>query len=152
MKSILGGTVYSRVIDGWIVYWESQGDYRRWCLQEHPSNSAKLLVVMFNPSSISGDGANLRRDTTLRILREVCEGSGLNPFVLNLFDPAAPSPKAFFRNWNERDGNKLIYDHVAHLGLKAILFAYGSNENKVDQEKDISNRIQLVRTQFKNLP
>jgi len=109
MNQIIKGKVYSHELDGWLVSWESESEYRHWCHQTNENFVENLLVVMFNPGSLSGDGKNLRKDTTLRILREVCGPAGVNPFVVNLFDYASPSPDELFSNWEKRDGCGLIF-------------------------------------------
>ena len=82
MQPILEGIVHSQKLDSWLVSWESEGKYRHWCHQTKEGFTKNLLVVMFNPGSLSGDGKNLKRDTTLKILREVCEPAGVNPCLL----------------------------------------------------------------------
>ena len=78
---------------------------------------------------ISCNGENLKKDTTLRILREVCEQAKLNPFIINLFDYASPSPDDLFENWSEKDAETLIFDKLNNINFKAYITAYGDYEN-----------------------
>jgi hypothetical protein len=151
MNPILNGQVYSHVIDGWLVSWESESEYRHWCHQINPRFSKNLLVVMFNPGSLSGDGKNLRKDTTLRILHEVCEPAGINPFVVNLFDFASPSPDNLFSSWEKRDGDNLIYTKLDAIKFAALIMAYGDYENHGERNQEIKERIALVRSKFSGL-
>ena len=98
MKSLMGGNIYSVLLDDWEISWESQKEYRHWCIQKKTDNKKTLLVIMFNPGSLSGDGKNLSRDTTLRVLREVCGNAGFNQLILNLFDYANPKTAPLFSN------------------------------------------------------
>ena len=77
---------------------------------------------------ISCNGENLKKDTTLRILREVCEQAKLNPFIINLFDYASPSPDDLFENWSEKDAETLIFDKLNNINFKAYITAYGDYE------------------------
>ena len=146
MNSVLKGNVYSHELDGWLVSWESESEYRHWCHQTNERFSENLLVVMFNPGSLSGDGKNLRKDTTLRILREVCEPAGVNPFVVNLFDYASPSPDELFSSWEKRDGGGLIYTKLEVVKFAAFIMAYGDYENRGERDNEIRERIVLVRS------
>ena len=76
MESLLSGIVCSYKLNDWVVAWESSIDYRyrHWCLQAHPNNNDMVLVVMLNPGSLSGDGRNIKKDTTLGILRRAFDG------------------------------------------------------------------------------
>jgi hypothetical protein len=150
VESMLGGKVYQHNIDGWLVAWESHSDYRHWCLQEKPDNTDKILVVMKNPGSLSGDGSNLRRDSTLRILRAVGNETRINHMVTNLFDYASPKLPELHANWDKRDRAMLVYPHLVVKDYRAVLFAYG--DVKPEHEKDYLERIALARTLFKSLP
>lgn len=152
MKNITNGKVYTHKLDEWEVSWESNGEYRHWCLQKHPQNSEYALVVMLNPGSLSGDGKNLRKDATLRILREVFQETGLNPFVINLFDYATPSPQNLFQNWHKKDADQLVYRHLKDMNLKGVLYAYGDYEHRADHGNEIKQRINLVKTKFGSIP
>lgn len=151
MNSILDGKVYSYQLEEWCVAWESKGEYRHWCSQSHPRNDKVVIVVMLNPGSLSGDGRNLTKDTTLRILREVFYGSGFNPFVINLFDLATPSPDDLFDNWKKRDSNSLIYSAIRGKDFSGILYAYGDYEHSDEYGPEILTRIRLVRDNFSHL-
>jgi len=146
MNSILNGKVYSHELDEWLVSWESESEYRHWCHQTKKQFAENILVVMFNPGNLSGDGKNLRSDTTLRILRNVCESAGVNPFVVNLFDYASPSPDVLFSRWVKRDGGGLIYDKLGALKIAAYIMAYGDYENRGERDNDIKERIALVQS------
>lgn len=146
MNSILRGEVYSHELDGWLVSWESENDYRHWCHQTDERFSKNILVVMFNPGSLSGAGKNLRKDTTLRILREVCEPAGVNPFVINLFDYASTSPDELFSSWEKRDGSGLIYTKLGKVEFTAFMMAYGDYENRGERDNEIKERIALVKS------
>lgn len=146
MNPVLKGKVYSHELDGWLVSWESESEYRHWCHQTNERFTENLLVVMFNPGSLSGDGKNLRKDTTLRILRDVCESAGVNPFVVNLFDYASPSPNELFSSWVKRDGSGLIFDKLRALKFSAFIMAYGDYENRGERDNEIKERITLIQS------
>jgi len=148
MNPLLEGKVYSHELDGWLVSWESESEYRHWCHQINERFTENLLVVMFNPGSLSGDGKNLSRDTTLRILREVCEPAGINPFVVNLFDYASPSPDELFSSWAKRDGGGLIFKRLGAIKFSAFILAYGDYENRGERDNEIKERIALFQSIF----
>lgn len=148
MKSLLGGEIYSYDLDGWCVEWESATDYRHWCQQSKTGFEENLLVVMFNPGSLNGDGRNLRRDTTLRILREVCEPIGVNIFVVNLFDFARPAPDELFTNWSKRDSHDLVFAKLQDMKFSAFISAYGDYENRGQRDTEIKERISFVNYIF----
>ena len=50
----MGGNIYSVLLDDWEISWESQKEYRHWCIQKKTDNKKTLLVIMFNPGSLSG--------------------------------------------------------------------------------------------------
>jgi hypothetical protein len=112
LLSRVGGVSYSRILDGWTIRWISDGPYRHICLQQHPSASQEFLVILQNPGSLSGDGASLKTDLTLRILRKAFEGTGLNPVIVNLFDFATPKPSELLDQWELRDkaNTPLVYE------------------------------------------
>jgi hypothetical protein len=149
-KALLEGTIYSSSeIDGWTVTWEGDEHYRHWCLQEkHGQEKSQILVVMLNPGSLRGGGENLRKDTTLRILRNVFSPSKYCCLVVNLFDFAG-QPKDFFGNWGLRDKNsQLVYNSLLNaFHVKGAIFAYGDYENEVKEKISIGikSRIYLVR-------
>lgn len=145
-KSLLAGECYFHELNDWQISWESDGNYRHWCHQAKEGFKKNLLVVMFNPGSLSHDGANLRKDTTLRILREVCEPAKLNPFIVNLFDFANPSANMLFANWEKRDGTSLIFNKLETIKFSAYISAYGDYENSCEYDTEIKNRIALVKS------
>jgi hypothetical protein len=152
MKNILNGNIYIHQLDGWSISWESDGDYRHWCLQSQSDNENEILLVMINPGSLSGDGKNLRRDTTLRIIREAFSETGANPFIINLFDYATPSPNVLFENWSKKDNKNLVFTEVKKRKFSAIMYAYGDYENNIEFGSEVKNRISHVREEFKYLP
>ncbi len=139
MESLLGGKVFRHSINSWQVSWESQRRYRHWCIQEKLTHSDRMLVVMKNPGSLSGDGSNLRRDSTLRILRTVGEKVGLNQLVINLFDYATPNLAVLHKNWHKRDRSDLVYDHLDLMQCRFVLYAYGDPDD--DHLSDYRDRI-----------
>ncbi len=148
---LLNGTIYSKKYKQWEVSWESDGDYRHWCIQRNISSSTNdlIAVVLINPGSLSKDGRELSRDTTLRILRDVFEDVEYGCLVLNLFDLATPKPQKLFEHWNQRDKatSQLIYDVFPRDRIVAAMFAYGDYENHADSKigAQIRNRIGFVR-------
>jgi hypothetical protein len=149
MPPLLNGTVYSHQIDGWSVSWESNESYRHWCHQVKAPSWKNLLVIMFNPGSLSGNGSNLSKDTTLRILREVCGNAKFNPFIVNLFDFASPSPDELFNSWQKRDGQNLIYPELRNIEFSALVSAYGDYENWGIQDIAIKERINFAKESLK---
>ncbi|WP_159069480.1 DUF1643 domain-containing protein [Neisseria subflava] len=150
MNPIMGGNIYSATLDGWEISWESQKEYRHWCIQKKSNNNRTLLVIMFNPGSLSGDGRNLSGDTTLRILREVCGNAGFNQVILNLFDYANPQTAPLFSNWEKRDLNSnLIFEHLSEFKYDNYIMAYGSYQSDLLYEKDILERINLIQNMLK---
>lgn len=148
---LLGGLAHCRELDGWEIRWEAHGDYRHWCSQIRPNdfNEKFIAVCLFNPGSLKGDGANLRKDTTLRILREVFESTDYGCLVVNLFDRATPKPPELFSVWTERDRPNcpLVYPLLSNVIVASIL-AYGDYENHPDGQKgvEIKARIALLET------
>lgn len=106
---------------------------------------------MFNLGSLSGDGSNLSKDTTLRILREVCGAAKLNPYILNLFDYASPSPDELFSNWCQKDATQLVFDRVPLSIFNSYTLAYGDYENLGQRDSEIKNRQDLVHHHLKQL-
>ena len=150
MEALLGGSIFHRSIDGWQVSWESRGDYRHWCIQEKPSHSSRLLVVMKNPGSLRGDGADLTRDTTLRILRNVGDKLALNQLVVNFFDYAATKLQTLHDNRASAIVIGQGWFIRSLIQCRSVLFAYGNFD--VDHYSDYSARISLIRRTFKSLP
>jgi hypothetical protein len=148
---LLNGTVYSHQIDGWTVSWESKKTYRHWCHQVKDLTWRNLLVIMFNPGSLSGDGSNLSKDTTLRILREVGQAANQNTFIVNLFDYASPSPENLFNNWHLRDSDALIFYKLKSINLSSFILAYGDYENWGRQNQAIKERALLAQNAVSHL-
>ena len=156
-KALLNGKIYSSSkIDGWTVTWEGDEHYRHWCLQEKhgQENAPQMLVVMLNPGSLRGSGENLRKDTTLRILRNVFSSSKYNCLVANLFDLAG-QPKEFFNEWKSKDKNsQFVYDSLFNnFRIEGVIFAYGDCENSTKKEfqSELQNRISLVRKKLQKI-
>lgn len=140
-------------LDGWHISWEVQGGHRLWCKQEQPGVDLTMAVVMLNPGSLYGQGEKLKRDTTLRILRDVFLGSGFNPLVVNLFTFATPRPYELFGNWESRDIagfelQQLLRQHPP----SAVLYAYGAYEKDAEFGGEVLARIQEVRRSFAAIP
>ena len=152
MNKILDGIVYTHDLGKWIVFWESDGNYRHWCYQKQPSNKRNILLVMFNPGSLRGDGNDFTKDITLRILREVFEDTDFNPFIINLFDFATASPNKLFEKWESRDNKSIIYNRPININFSAILYAYGDFENLNEHGSIIQRRIRYVRKKYYYLP
>lgn len=151
MNSILTGKVYSQQLGDWQVSWESEGEYRYWCYQTNERFAKNILVIMFNPGSLNGDGINIKKDITLRILREVCEGAGFNPFIVNLFDFASPSPDVLFSNWAKRDNGSLIYTKLDKIKFSVFIMAYGDYENRGVRDGEIKDRVALVQSSLSGI-
>lgn len=130
--AILGGKVHQARLDNWLITWEADGKYRHWCTQvrEDRTTAPFAAICLFNPGSLSGDGSSLREDTTLRILREVFNGSPFGCLIINLFDRATPRPPDLFNDWNERDKahSPLVYGRLPNPSV--FLKAYGDYENR----------------------
>jgi len=152
MNTILNGTTYTYELNGWTISWESDGNYRHWCYQNHPQNNRDILIVMLNPGSLNETGANLTKDKTLEVLREVFLDTGFNPFIINLFDLATPDPCELFQKWNNRDNKLLIYDKLKEKDFSGIIFAYGSYQDHHERGHAILERIKLVRDTFNRVP
>jgi len=151
-EPILSGNVFSRNIEGWNVSWESNLNYRHWCNMQHPANNDWILIVLFNPGSLSHSGENLSIDSTLRILRKVFKSTNLNPFIINLFDFSDPKYKNLSINWEKRDHTNLIYDKIVHHNFRWILYAYGKIDKQDPHYLDIIDRINYIRNIFTVIP
>jgi len=151
MNKVLNGDIYCHQLNGWLVSWESDAEYRHWCYQSLPNQDHEILVVMINPGSLSGNGKNLSKDVTLRILREVFTETNANPFVVNLFDYATPSPNELFKNWELRDNHQLIFSKIKNRKFAGVLYAYGDYENRKDYGHEVKERISLVKNHFQEL-
>ena len=152
MKPLLNGKIYNYQVDEWKIYWESDREYRHWCIQKRNGIGDYILVVMFNPGSLNGDGKNLKRDTTLRILRGVFRDTKYNPLIINLFDYSTTRPLELFNKWERRDNTDLVYDLLNENIFRAVLYCYGDYENTGEYKEDIKKRIALVRSYFSNVP
>lgn len=146
------GELHNANLDGWHVSWESLGDYRLWCKQEHPSNARQAAVVMLNPGSLSGNGERLSQDTTLRILRDIFLGTGYNPYIVNLFTLVAPDPEELFDAWPKRDCPGFDLESLDWSGCSAVLFAYGAYETIPKFSDAIKERIREVRSVLAGTP
>jgi len=149
---MFGGTTYERQIHDWLVSWESLGYYRFWCKQEHPENSRVVAVVMLNPGSLNANGEGLSRDTTLRVLREIFIGTSYNPFVINLFNFAAPKPAEFFKAWEHRDHPAFKFAKLQKDEFSAVMYAYGDYENGGNYHLEIKQRIAEIRCFMSEVP
>jgi len=149
VNALMGGTVFRHHLDGWDVSWESSGNYRHWCIQTRQGHGARVVVVMKNPGSLSGDGANLRRDTTLRILRVIGDAAQVDWLVVNLFDYATPSLRELHDNWQARDAESLVFGGLDLLACRSVIFAYGDFD--ADHIADYGERVAMVRTALASL-
>jgi hypothetical protein len=118
----------------------------------HPSNPKLAAVVMLNPGSLSGNGENLNRDTTLRVLRELFLGTQYNPYVINLFNLATPKPQILFERWENREHPGFEYARLPKNQLVAVMYAYGDYENWDRYSTEIKNRISEAREFLSGIP
>jgi hypothetical protein len=89
--AMFGGQHYTRPLDEWQISWESIGAHRLWCHQTRKDAVHTVCVVMFNPGSLSGDGKNLKKDTTLGFVRKAMPDSRLaDPEPLHTGDTGPP--------------------------------------------------------------
>ena len=100
---------------------------------------------MLNPGSLSRNGENLSKDTTLRILRELFLGTKYNPYVINLFNLATPKPQVLFEHWESRDHPNFEYAKIPMDDMVAVMYAYGDYDNLDKYSKTIKERISEVR-------
>jgi len=143
---VMSNGIHQEEIDNWTVTWESAGHHRLWCKQEHPSASGSVAVVMLNPGSLSATGERLRRDTTLRILRDVFLGTGNNPFIVNLFTLATPSPSLLFEQWEDRDHPLSVRALDLARSCDAVMYAYGAYGVSGQFADQVNLRIQEIRS------
>ncbi len=136
-KPLLNGKLYTKSIEGWSVSWESNQNYRHWCYLNHPQNDKNVLLVLFNPGSLYASGEKLYQDQTLRILREVFLSSGINPFIINLFDFADSKGNELYQTWFLRDYKELIYDKIVSINFYRIIYAYGKIDESDPHYEDI---------------
>ena len=151
-QPLFGGQVTEKEINGWTVSWEAVPGYRFWCYQKRELDAPAVAVVMLNPGSLSGSGENLNRDTTLRILREIFDGTGCNTYVVNLFNFATPKPSQLFSQWEKRDHHDFSYPSLPLSHVSAVLYAYGDYEFRKDYSGEIRSRICEVRDAFSGIP
>jgi len=137
--------IYNKEIDDWNVSWESAEEYRLCCKQEHSSNDETALVVLFNPGSLSGSGDNLRKDTTLRILREIFVNTGYNPYIINLYTYATAKPWMLFDSWEKKDCPEYSFDELKPSDFSAVMYVYGAYELEKGYEQDIKDRINAIK-------
>lgn len=150
-KPLLEGNLYSKDIDGWCVSWESNLTYRHWCYQSHPNNDKSILLVLFNPGSLSTTGNKLSQDKTLRILRKVFLSTGISPFIINLFDYANTDENELYSHWGKRDYKYLIYERLMNYDFIRIVFAYGKIDSSDPHFSDLTSRINLIKDTFRHL-
>lgn len=151
-KPLLHGRLHSKSIDDWDVFWETNENYRHWCFQKHPDNDKTAILILFNPGSLNSNPASLNNDTTLRVLREVFYKTGINPFIINLFDYCTPDYIELKKNWEIRDYKYLVYERLISYDYIFSMYAYGSVSQYDTNYNDINSRINLVRDTFKHLP
>lgn len=138
--------MFQRDLDGWSVSWESAGAYRHWCVQARADHRHRVVVVLKNPGSLSGDGARLRRDTTLRILRGVGAETGTDWLIVNLFDYAAANPRALHAQWHRRDAAALVFARLDLRRDRFLMLAHGDFDGPC--APDYRRRIAVVRKHF----
>ncbi|NEQ68775.1 MAG: DUF1643 domain-containing protein [Symploca sp. SIO2D2] len=112
-----------------------------WFYQSHPSNKKDAIVLMLNPGSLSGSGDKIKTDTTLRILREIFQNTGYNPYILNLFDLSTPKPKDLFSRWTDRDSSSDLFKYADLSRFSCVMYAYGNYERTSIHRDDIKQRI-----------
>jgi Protein of unknown function (DUF1643) len=150
-KPLLDGKLHIKSIDNWDITWETNENYRHWCYQCHPNNDKSALLVLFNPGSLNSSGEKLNQDQTLRILREVFLSSGINPFIINLFDYADSQQNKLYKNWESRDYKLLIYEKLVTFDFISIIYAYGKIEYDDPHYADIISRINQIQKYFLHL-
>ena len=150
-STIMEGLLYQTDLAGWRIAWESKGIYRHWCFQQYDVSWQNILVVMLNPGSLSGNGENLAKDTTLSILRKVCGCAKVNPFIINLFDYSDAKPPNLYANWEKRDGEFLIINKLELSYFAGVVYAYGDCAKSGVCKPDIQERIRLFRIKLESL-
>jgi hypothetical protein len=151
-KPLLNGRLHRSSIDNWDVFWETNENYRHWCFQKYSDNDETALFILFNPGTLKNNPDKLSSDPTLRILREVCYKSGINPFVINLFDYCTPSYIELNQNWDKRDYKFLVFEKLLSLKFIFSIYAYGLIDLKDKNYYEIISRINLIKDTFKNIP
>ncbi len=148
----LGGKVCYKWIDSWEVTWESNGDYRHWCIQMQPGGDPLILVVMLNPGKLSGDGRELAKDSTLGVLRDVFSETGFNHTIVNLFDLAASKKLSLVDQWSRRDPPTLVYNKLKRIKFSGIIYAYGDIDAPEFPNSDAIDRANSVKSIFGGIP
>lgn len=138
-QSVFGGMLYQKDIEGWQVAWESIGPHRLWCYQFRGEPKHLLCVVMFTPGSLSGDGRELSKDDTLRIIRSAMPENAA-ALVLNLFTFATPKPDVFFEQWADRDCCDFNIAAFRTMPIDAVVFAYGDGGQDRKRNRDYNYR------------
>jgi Protein of unknown function (DUF1643) len=153
--ALFGGDFYTQALGDWQVSWESLGLHRLWCHQTRENARHTVCVVMFNPGSLSGDGKDLAKDTTLRFIRNAMPDTAAT-LVLNLFTRATPDPVDLLSNWSERDCEKFDITAFQSKKIDALIYAYGDigqNESKNHRFKSlIQDRIRKVKEVLGKFP
>ena len=151
-KPILEGKLHFKSIEAWYVAWETNKNYRHWCVQKHPENFKTALVVLFNPGSLNSNPNSLNSDSTLRVLRNVFHKTGVNPLVINLFDYYTPSYRKLNLHWEERDYKYLVYEKLLSIEFIFSIYAYGLMDKNDLNYYDIISRINFIKSIFKDIP
>jgi Protein of unknown function (DUF1643) len=154
-SALFGGEYYSGSIEGWQVAWESVDSHRLWCHQTREKARHLVCVVMFNPGSLSGDGSNLSRDDTLRIVRSAMPDA-CSVLVVNLFTLAAPNPSDLFDQWDSRQSSAFDITRFQSEKIDLVVYAYGdigqTGKTKQLYGKHIRQRVQEIADAFKGIP
>ncbi len=152
-RAIFGGTLYpAREYEGWQIAWESHGAHRLWCHQFRAEPKHLVCVVMFNPGSLSGDGAGLAKDDTLRIIRSAMPDTAA-ALVLNLFTLATPKPTVLFDQWSKRDCSAFKLAPLLANRIDAVVFAYGDGgQDRNECRETVRTRIVEIRAAFRSTP
>lgn len=151
-KPLLNGKLLRKSIDNWDVYWETNENYRHWCLQKHPENNETALLILFNPGSLNNNPDNLNNDLTLRVLRKVFHRTGINTFIINLFDYCTPIYSELNKNWEKRDYKYLVYEKLLPFNFITSIYAYGLIEKDDSNYSTIVKRIEYIKKLFENIP
>jgi hypothetical protein len=104
---------------------------------------------------LSGDGAGLAKDLTLRILRKTFEGTGLNPVVVNVFDLATPKTSELLDQWQSRDkaNSPLVYELFGPNQFAGYTLAFGNYLGTLDVSlPDVEARIRQVTSLLQRFP
>ena len=88
----------------------------------------------------------------MRILREVFQGTGYNPCIINLFTPATPKPNDLFESWSSRDCPSFELQNISPNDFSAVMYAYDVYELRKGYSSDIKRRTRLVKSLFDSIP